>query len=58
MSVSYVIGSEGAFDEPQGVDVDSERGRVFVANAGNDTVSVLEATPPFDLVTTIDLGGP
>jgi uncharacterized repeat protein (TIGR01451 family) len=58
MSISYITKSEGAFDEPQGVDVDSERGRVFVANAGNDTVSVLEATAPFSLVTTIDLGGP
>jgi uncharacterized repeat protein (TIGR01451 family) len=58
MSVSYVTGSEGAFDEPQGIDVDSERGWVFVANAGNDTVSVLEATSPFSLVTTVDLSGP
>ncbi|GAB4533647.1 MAG: hypothetical protein Kow0063_15900 [Anaerolineae bacterium] len=58
MSVTYVTQSAGLFDEPQGVDVDSERGRVFVANAGNDTVTVLEASPPFTLVTTIDLGGP
>jgi DNA-binding beta-propeller fold protein YncE len=58
MSVAYVTKSEGAFDEPQGVDVDSERGRVFVGNSGNDTVSVLEATAPFDLVTTVDLSGP
>jgi DNA-binding beta-propeller fold protein YncE len=58
MSVSYVTEADASFDEPQGVDVDSERGRVFVANAGNDTVTVLEATPPFAQVTTIDLGGP
>jgi DNA-binding beta-propeller fold protein YncE len=58
MSVNYVTTADAAFDEPQGVDVDSERGRVFVANAGSDTVTVLEAIPPFDQVTTIDLGGP
>ena len=58
MSVSYVTQADASFDEPQGVDVDSERGRVFVANAGDDTVTVLEATPPFAQVTTIDLGGP
>jgi DNA-binding beta-propeller fold protein YncE len=58
MSVAYVTKFEGAFDEPQGVDVDSERGRVFVGNSGNDTVSVLEAAAPYNLVTTVDLSGP
>jgi DNA-binding beta-propeller fold protein YncE len=53
MSVSYV--TDSSLDEPQGVAVDSERGRVFVANAGNDTVTVLEATSPFTRVTVIDL---
>jgi len=32
--------------------------RLSVTNAGNDTVAVLEAAPPYPLVTTIDLGGP
>ena len=48
----------GPFDEPQGVAVDPAWQRIYVANAGNNTVTVLNALTPTQVITTVNLALP
>jgi YVTN family beta-propeller protein len=48
----------GPFDEPQGVAVDPAWQRIYVANAGNNTVTVLNALTPTQVISTVNLALP
>jgi YVTN family beta-propeller protein len=47
-----------SFDAPQGVDVDSAWKRIYVANAGNNTLTVLNALTPTQVISTVNLAFP